>query len=47
MTFRCEDPRPKSGKSRLNLSKWHHFGGEINWFEPPQKKGATKGELMI
>jgi hypothetical protein len=20
MTFRCEDPRPKSGKSRLNLN---------------------------
>jgi hypothetical protein len=24
-----EGPRPKSGKSRLNV-KWHHFGGKIN-----------------
>jgi hypothetical protein len=32
-----ECPRPKSGKSRLNL-QWHHFGGKINWFRPKKKE---------
>jgi hypothetical protein len=37
-----ERPRPKSGKSRLNLHGTH-FGGRFNWFRPKTKtkeKGA-------
>jgi hypothetical protein len=39
-----EDPRPESGKLRLNLHGTC-FGGEINWFQP--KKPLLKGELLI
>jgi hypothetical protein len=32
-----EGPRPKSGKSRLNLHDTN-FGRKINWFETPKEK---------
>jgi hypothetical protein len=37
-----EDPRPKSGKSRLNLYG-HHFGGKINWCRLQKKKEIQRG----
>jgi hypothetical protein len=45
-----EGPRPKSGKSSLNLSG-QHFEGKINWFrlqtsDPLIKRRAKKKSLQ-